>query len=316
MERTTVDQAVTMQDQSQFFLNLPISVLPMRSFRYHLVNVFVESDTATFGGNPLCVFENAHGMTDAEMLALTSQFNLSETSFVLPRTGQTPRVRIFAPGYELPFAGHPTIGTAYVANALKLAGCEGDSLTLSMIAGDIPVARQAEGAWTLTAGAHTSRDFGLSRNDCAAMLSINENDLGAAARFIDNGNEWPVIPVASVSVLARVTPNVEQVKRLCRNRLDRYAVYVVARVAPDRFQVRFFYPKGGELAEDPGTGSACACLGGYLIDAGEPTPSQFTVTQGEFINRLNVLQLTLTQDKRVCVGGRVVALGEGVIRLP
>lgn len=288
----------------------------MRTYRYHLVNVFVESDRATFGGNPLCVFEDARGMTDAQMLALTSQFNLSETSFVLPRADRSPQVRIFAPGYELPFAGHPTIGTAYVVNALKLAGCESDGLTLSMIAGDIPVARQADGAWMLTAGVHTSRDFGLARGDCAAMLGINEDDLGAPARFIDNGNEWPVIPVADASVLARVTPNVEQVKRLTRNRLDRYAVYVVARVATAQFQVRFFYPKGGELAEDPGTGSACACLGGYLLDAGEPTPSQFIVTQGEFINRLNVLQLSLTPDQRVRVGGRVVALGQGEIHLP
>ena len=288
----------------------------MRTYRFHLVNVFVESNNATFGGNPLCVFENADGLTDGEMLALTAQFNLSETSFVLPRLGQPPRVRIFAPGYELPFAGHPTIGTAHVVNAIKLAGCEGDSLTLSMLAGDIPVAREADGAWTLTAGAHTSRDFGLTRSACALMLGIHENDLGAAARFVDNGNEWPVIPVASASVLERVTPNVEQVKRLTKNRLDRYAVYVVARVAADRFQVRFFYPKGGELVEDPGTGSACACLGGYLLDAGEATPSTFTVTQGEFIHRLNVLQLSLTADKRVRVGGRVVALGGGEIHLP
>jgi len=70
------------------------------------------------------------------------------------------------------------------------------------------------------------------------------------------------------------------------------------------------------MAEDPGTGSACSCLGGYLLDAGEATPSQFAVTQGEFINRLNVLQLSLTADKRIRVGGQVLALGEGVITLP
>jgi len=70
------------------------------------------------------------------------------------------------------------------------------------------------------------------------------------------------------------------------------------------------------MAEDPGTGSACACLGGYLLDAGEAAPSQFTVTQGEFINRLNVLQLSLTADKRVRVGGRVLVLGGGEIHLP
>ncbi len=296
----------------------------MRTYRYHLVNVFVESNNATFGGNPLCVFENAHGMNDVEMQSLAAQFNLSETTFVLPRPDLPPHVRIFTPAFEMPFAGHPTVGTAFVVNAISLPGCTGRSLTLNMKAGDIPVTLEA-GGWTLTANAHSSRSSGISRAHTAEMLGIAEADLAQEARYIDNGSEQLVIPVTSVEALARVKPSAALLSKFVRNKLERYLAYVVARVpadaaAPgtaDRFQVRFFFPKDGDMmAEDPGTGSACACLGGYLLDAGEPAPSRFTVTQGEFINRLNVLQLTLTADRRVRVGGRVVALGEGVVRLP
>ena len=289
----------------------------MRSFRYRLVNVFVESGSATFGGNPLCVFENAHGMADAEMQALAAQFNLSETTFILPRQGTHPQVRIFTPAFEMPFAGHPTIGTSFVANALGLDGCTGDSLKLALKVGDIPVTRDAQGAWTFTANEHKSRPVDFSQVDAAFMLGIDDDDLAGPPRYVDNGSEQVVIPVKSVEALAKVKPIPELLKKHVHVRLDRYLAYVVARVAKDRFQVRFFFPKdGGQMAEDPGTGSACACLGGFLIDSGEPTPSQFTVTQGEFINRLNVLQLALTADKRVRVGGRVLPLGEGVIHLP
>ncbi len=288
----------------------------MRSFRYRLVNVFVASDTATFGGNPLCVFENAHGMLDAEMQALAAQFNLSETTFILPREGTYPQVRIFTPAFEMPFAGHPTIGSSFVANALGLDGCTGDSLKLALKVGDIAVTRDAHGAWTFTANPHVSRAVDFSRADAAAMLGVAEGDLGDAPRYVDNGSEQVVIPVATLDALARVKPMPELLKKHVRVRLDRYLAYAVARVAQDRFQVRFFFPKdGGMMAEDPGTGSACACLGGYLLDANEPTPSQFTVTQGEFINRMNVLQLSLTAEKRVRVGGRVLALGGGEIHL-
>lgn len=303
-----------MQDHSQFFA--PPDKLIMRIYRYHLVNVFVESESATFGGNPLCVFENATGMTDTEMQVLAAQFNLSETTFVIPRDNAAPNVRIFTPAFEMPFAGHPTVGTSFVVNAIGLPGCTGNSLTLNMKAGDIPVTLEP-GGWTLTANPHTSRSSGISRADTAEMLGVAESDLAQEARYVDNGSEQLVIPVTSVEALARVKPNAPLLSKFVRNKLERYLAYVVARVSKDRFQVRFFFPKDGDMmAEDPGTGAACACLGGYLLDAGEPVPSQFTVTQGEFINRLNVLQLSLTADQRVRVGGRVVALGEGVIRLP
>lgn len=291
-----------------------------RRYTYRLVNVFVESDSATFGGNPLCVFENAHGMLETEMQALAAQFNLSETTFILPRENQPPQVRIFTPAFEMPFAGHPTLGTASVVHALGLGG---ESLTLSMQAGDIPVECN-DGVWTFTANAHTSRAADIAKADLALTLGITESDLAGEARYVDTGSEQIVIPVASLEVLARVKPVEALLKKHVKTKIERYLAYVVVRVADeratrsaaDRFQVRFFFPKDGGLTEDPGTGSACANLGGFLLDAGEATPSQFTVTQGEFINRLNVLQLSLTAEKRIRVGGRVLQLGGGEIHLP
>lgn len=299
----------------------------MRSFRYRLVNVFVESDAATFGGNPLCVFENAHGMSDSEMQALAAQFNLSETTFILPPvsgSGADPEVRIFTPRYELPFAGHPTVGTSFViASMREAAGQPCDRLRLKMKAGDIDVVRE-QGVWTLTANPHHSRPTGASVETLAQATGLSVEDLAGEARFVSTGTEQLVIPVRSVAALGRAQPSADGLQTHFPNDAGRYMAYLVARVAndgatrgaADSFQVRFFFPTASGLSEDPGTGSACANLGGYLLDAGEPVPSQFTVTQGEFINRLNVLQLSLTAERRVRVGGRVLALGAGEIHLP
>mgnify|MGYP003494539480 FL=1 len=106
--------------------------MPTHAFR--LVNVFAES---TLAGNPLAVVEDARGLDDATMQALALQFNLSETTFVLPSSTATRRVRIFTPTFEMPFAGHPTLGTAHVVRDTTGAG---DAVTLEMQAGVIPVA--------------------------------------------------------------------------------------------------------------------------------------------------------------------------------
>ena len=106
----------------------------MARFAFRIVNVFTRGGALT--GNPLCVFEDARGLGDAAMQALARQFNLSETTFILPSDRATARVRIFTPSYEMPFAGHPTLGTAHVVRSLAGAG---DSVTLEMLAGVIPV---------------------------------------------------------------------------------------------------------------------------------------------------------------------------------
>jgi trans-2,3-dihydro-3-hydroxyanthranilate isomerase len=290
----------------------------MKNLAFRIVNVFVESDTATFGGNPLAVFEDARGLSDATMQAIAAQFNLSETTFVFPRVDAPPQVRIFTPRYELPFAGHPTVGTAFVIASLSetaQGGSSIDRLTLSLKAGDIEVVRE-DGGWTFTANPHRSRPIDAPHATLARAIGVVEHDLGGDARFVSTGTEQLVIPVKSVDVLARVKPLSELLQQFFPNDAGRYMAYVVARVAADRFQVRFFFPTASGMGEDPGTGSACSNLGGFLLDRGEHSPSQFTVTQGEFIWLLNVLRLSLTADKRIRVGGRVLEIGRGELRFP
>jgi trans-2,3-dihydro-3-hydroxyanthranilate isomerase len=296
----------------------------MQSLAFRIVNVFVESSTATFGGNPLAVFEDGRGLSDATMQSIAAQFNLSETTFILPREGLSPQVRIFTPRYELPFAGHPTVGTSFVIASMREAadGTRVDALTLNMKVGDIEVVRDSQ-SWTFTANAHTSRSINADRATLARAIGLAEADLDGEARFVSTGTEQLVIPVKSVEALSRVKPDPELLQQHFQNDAGRYMAYVVARIANERttqpskrFQTRFFFPTASGMSEDPGTGSACSNLGGYLIDAGEALPATFDVTQGEFINRLNVLRLSLTADKRVRVGGRTIEVARGEFVLP
>jgi trans-2,3-dihydro-3-hydroxyanthranilate isomerase len=103
----------------------------MGSLSYRIVNVFTQGGDR-LSGNPLCVFEDGSGLDTQAMQALALQFNLSETTFILPSTLASAGVRIFTPRYEMPFAGHPTLGTAHICRAL---GRGGDALTLEMSAG-------------------------------------------------------------------------------------------------------------------------------------------------------------------------------------
>ncbi|MDE2348091.1 MAG: PhzF family phenazine biosynthesis protein, partial [Gammaproteobacteria bacterium] len=118
----------------------------MATHAYRLINVFTRG-TDVFSGNPLCVFEDGAAFDDLTMQALARQFNLSETTFILPSSRADARVRIFTPSYEMPFAGHPTLGTAHVCRALGIGGGE---LTLEMKAGLIRVTAAAD-RWTLQA---------------------------------------------------------------------------------------------------------------------------------------------------------------------
>src|SRR5690349_21037884 len=132
--------------------------------RYRIVNVFTV-DGDRLSGNPLCVFEDARGLATEQMQALARQMNLSETTFVLPSERATAHVRIFTPGFEMPFAGHPTLGTAHVVRSLG----GGDRVTLEMIAGIVEVSAQAD-RWTLRAAKPpATREVAATRTELARM---------------------------------------------------------------------------------------------------------------------------------------------------
>ena len=277
-------------------------------YAFRILNVFAETP---LGGNPLAVFENADGMDAATMQALALQFNLSETTFILPSTLATARVRIFTPTFEMPFAGHPTLGTAHVVRSLQSCG---DALTLEMRAGIIPVSASGD-TWTLTAAPPKTRAPQASRAELAQALGLDADDIIAAPLWVDTGSDQLVIPLASAEAVRRCQPDAALMQRHCGNG-QRTLAYVWAKSGEREAAVRFFFSKHGAIVEDPGTGSACANLGGCLLATGQRGPLAWTLHQGDQVGRPCVLRLSLGADDAIQVGGRVIEIGRGEIVLP
>jgi len=276
------------------------------NYAYRIVNVFAESPLA---GNPLCVFEDGSGLDDATMQALALQFNLSETTFILPSSNATARVRIFTPTFEMPFAGHPTLGTANVVRDVRQAG---DSVTLEMKAGVIPVVADGN-VWTLSANAPKHRAPAARPADLAGMLGLSPTDLSSPALWVDTGSEQLVIPLATFDAVRRAAPKADDIRQHGSTG-GRAMAYVFAREG-DHVLARFFFPKHGSVVEDPGTGSACANLGGWLLATAAPLPQRLTIDQGEAVGRPCRLGLEVTAGGEIKVSGRVIEIGRGTISL-
>jgi trans-2,3-dihydro-3-hydroxyanthranilate isomerase len=279
----------------------------MTQYHYRIVNVFAES---IFGGNPLCVFEDARGLESDAMQALALQFNLSETTFVLPSSTATAHVRIFTPTFEMAFAGHPTLGTAHVVRDLYSAG---DSVKLEMKAGIIPVSAVVD-RWTLSANAPTFRDCEISKAQIAAMLSLDIGDVLDGARWINTGSEQLIVPLVSADAVKRVQPKSDLLAAISSN-IGRSMAYVFAPNGENKLLSRFFFLKLGSVVEDPGTGSATANLGGWMLGAGRKLPFEFSIEQGAMVNRPCHLGLRVDANKQIFVSGRVLELARGVVSL-
>jgi len=279
------------------------------SLRYRLLNVFTR-DSRPLSGNPLCVFEDGIGLDTTTMQALARQFNLSETTFLLPSERATARVRIFTPSYEMPFAGHPTLGSAQVCRSLGLGG---DELKLEVPAGIIPV--RAEGArWTLEAQKPTWRDLDVPRGRLAAMLGLTEQDLLDRPLWVKAGKEQLIVPLANAAAVTRAAPD-PKVFEVLRTADGLGAISLFAPIAPNRMLSRFFFAQGSSVLEDPATGSACANLGGWWLAMKRDLPCKLLIYQGEQIERPSTLHLDVSASGQIYVGGDVVELGEGTIRI-
>ncbi|WP_036986173.1 PhzF family phenazine biosynthesis protein [Pseudogulbenkiania sp. MAI-1] len=279
----------------------------MRSFPFQLVNVFAESH---FGGNPLAVFPDAEGLGDDTMQAIARQFNLSETVFLSPAREAAARLRIFTPSYELPFAGHPTLGSAAVLHRLGRAG---DDFVLATQAGPIPLTHR-DGLFTLQANAATVRPSGLGLTDTAEMLGLSAADIVAAPEWVNTGTEQLLVRIASREAVLAARPDpllFMQRATLHPGRSIAYLWHEENNVAT----VRLFFEQHGAVIEDPGTGSACANLGGWCALNGRRSLT-WRVEQGHAIDRLNVLALSVDAAGTVSVGGRIIFVGSGVFELP
>lgn len=297
----------------------------MATHSYRLINVFTRG-TEALSGNPLCVFENGAGFDDPTLQALARQFNLSETTFILPSSCANARVRIFTPAYEMPFAGHPTLGTAHVCRALGLGGNE---LTLEMKAGVIRVIAEGADHWTLQANPPRWREPAEPPEAIAAMLGLEPRDIGERPLWVSTGREQLIVPLTSVEALRRARPKPEALERFKSEEGGSMAYVFAPREAPPAMPgsaalvsirrepliARFFFPQGPAVLEDPATGSATANLGGWCIALGLGLPCRFEISQGEQAARPSKLHLDVDADRRVFVGGDVIELGRGTITL-
>ncbi len=280
----------------------------MAAFSYRIVNVFTHG-RAPLSGNPLCVFERAQALDAARMQALALQFNLSETSFILPSERANAAVRIFTPRYEMPFAGHPTLGTAHVCRALGLGG---DRMTLELPAGVIPVRATGE-RWTLTSKAPRWREVTEPRLTLAAMLGLEERDLAERPLWVNAGVEQLVVPLATEAAVRRVNVRADLLTQLPS--ADGHSQVYVFAPAGAGLLARFFFPQGRAVLEDPATGSATANLGGWCLATGRTLPCEFDIAQGEYTGRPSALRLRVDEERNVEVSGDVIELGRGSVTL-
>lgn len=274
-----------------------------------------------FGGNQLAVFPDARGLDSDQMAVIAREFNLSETAFVLPPddAAHTRRVRIFTPAGELPFAGHPTIGTAHALAALGHIPLTGDltRIVFEEGVGPVPVSIRSRGGVPVFAELSVAKlpETGApppSRSALADLLSIEVADLTGGTwspQSVSTGVPFLFIPVRDRNVLKRA-----------RVKLDRWEAILKASSAPEVFvfsrdperegshiRARMFAPGLG-IGEDAATGSAAAALGGYLgaRDPAKDGTLRWVVEQGFEMGRPSILEVEA--DK---VDGKITAIRVG-----
>ena len=279
---------------------------------YRILNVFTVAEER-LSGNPLCVFEDGSGLSPARMQALARQLHLSETTFLLPpeSPGASAQVRIFTPDFEMPFAGHPTLGTAHVVRSLRDAG---DEIVLEMPAGLVLVRGRGD-RWTLTTARPPATRPAAPPDVLAGMLGLPRGSVFQPL-WVDTGSQQLVVPVRSVDDVraARPDPRLLALHGRAPDGAETLA-YVFAEGKGGEVEARFFFLSDGGVFEDPATGSACANLGGWLLATGAPLPARRVISQGAAVKRPSRLVLDVDAERSIHVTGDVVELGRGTMRI-
>lgn len=285
-----------------------------RSFDFVTVDVFTDR---RFGGNPLAVFPDARGMTDGEMQAVAAEMNLSETTFVLPPEdpANSARVRIFNRTAEMPFAGHPNVGTGFV-----LAGrreTPGGLLRFEEMAGLVEVRLQRSDDGRLR-GAEIDApqplrlmgELDVAGVAACASLRPEEMETGAHAPVRATVGVEFVLAEVAPEALSRALPDLAAFQRLAEATAgigDRLSILIYAR---DREEIRsrMFAPLSGTW-EDPATGSANATLGALLLSLSSDRELRLDVRQGEEMGRPSRLQVSA----RASADGVLASVGGGCV---
>ena len=291
----------------------------MKAYAFVTVDVFTDR---RFGGNPLAVFPDARGMSDADMQSLAAEFNLSETTFVLPpeNSANTARVRIFNRTSEMPFAGHPNVGTGYV---LAREGRDKDGiLRFEELAGLVEVKVDRDPAGAL-AGAIIAAPQALSLGPelppeaVAACAGLDRSDVlvGAHKPVMASVGIPFVFAEVSGAALTRAVPNTAEFRRTEADfpaLKGRLALHLYARDGAG-IRARMFAPLSGTV-EDPATGSANATLGALLLSLTQGDGANYEIVQGVEMGRPSLLLVSARRSAdgvRATVGGGCVPVLRG-----
>jgi trans-2,3-dihydro-3-hydroxyanthranilate isomerase len=308
--------------------------MPTRSYEFVQLDVFTQTPLT---GNALAVFTDARGLNDGEMQALAREMNLSETTFILPRDPATEtragkRVRIFTVAEELPFAGHPTLGTALHVYASRAAPVseQSDQITLDLKAGKIPVrfTANSENAGRDRAdgqvfGEMRQRDpeFGVtcSREEVARVIGIPADKIPWPIQIVSTGLPFAIVGIRNQETLANLNFSHAQAAEFLKNSDAKFFYFLCPqRREKDRLEARarmFFY--GGE---DPATGSAAGCAASWMVQRGiANSDEQVLIRQGVEIRRPSEMYVQATRDgervTNVRVGGYAVEVLRGTVTI-
>jgi len=295
-------------------------------YRFYTLDVFTDTP---FGGNPLAVVLDADALSGERMQLIAAEFNLSETVFVLKPARAGPnrkKVRIFTPRAELPFAGHPTIGTSYLLAKLELLELDpADALiVLEEGVGDVPIKVQSGmgGPRAMQMSVPTLPVGGPvppPRGDIAAMLSLKEGDLLPGHAGYSCGVPFLFLPVRNLAAIASIKLRTDLWEKLLSGwwakSLFAFTSETVTRDA--QFHARMFAPAMG-VAEDPATGSAASALAGYLCEQDRcDGRRRWLIEQGFEMGRPSLIELEADvaggRITAVRVGGSSVLMSEGWI---
>ena len=290
----------------------------MRSFSFVTVDVFTDR---RFGGNPLAVFPDAGGLTDGEMQSLAAEFNLSETTFVLPPAdpANTARVRIFNRRQEMPFAGHPNVGTGWVLAGMGRA--RDGALRFEEIAGLVEVKVEGD-LVNIAAPQPLSLGPEMPVDLLASCVGLKTEDIVTTAHrpvMASVGNPFIIAEVRG-DALSRAAPDIgrfrDVVKVYTATGPNRLPFYLYAHAGP-RIRSRMFAPLSGTI-EDPATGSAATPLVALLLSLTKDSQQRYEITQGVEMGRPSLLLCTAKRGAdgiRATVGGGCVPVLKGEVSL-
>ena len=290
-----------------------------RRYRLRWVDVFTERALA---GNPLAVVLEADGLSDTQMQAIARETNLSETTFVLPpqKREHAAKVRIFTPYVELPFAGHPTIGTGWVLLDEGLVGSDAAGFTLEEGVGPIPVRVDRGGGEVVLWMSHPPVKFGEvieERVDMVAALGLTLSDLvpGAPIQIGSTGLPFLYVALKDAAAVDRAVSSGEALTNVLGSH-GLPPVFLFAAVGGDHLYSRMFGPHGAtRIAEDPATGSASGPVGAFAVRYGLIQPAaevSLVSEQGTKMGRQSFVHIKLAYPagaelpSQIEVGGSVV----------